>query len=280
MRIRRAAVRGWVGLLVLGLLLVGCVGPSKEGGGGDPSASAATVANSGRGSVSVGRTAVRSADATQEFTITPRPLADAEKAALAALQGLPLAAGQPADITSPSALPAEGVTITRTYAQPLPEGTAATLAFFDPDPGVWFAAQSTLSPDRRSVSAVVHHLSLWTDLVSGTQSVIDSMRTQVTDAVEWAYWGVGKVFDVRVDPPACDAGQPSWVKSTTFIKTDKVNPILFCVGQDQNNPGVLVVKARVNRGFGYRAVVNGTPSWTSNSTFDPKGLEQVIDTVC
>jgi len=276
---RRAAVRGWIGLLVLGLL-VGCVGPSKEGGGsGDPSATASAVSNSGRGSVTVGRTAVRSADATQEFTISPRPLSDAEKSALAALAGLPLAAGLPADITSPAALPAEGVTITRTYAQPLAEGMVATLAFFDPDPGVWFAAQSSLSADRRSVSAVVHHLSLWTDLVSGAQSTIDSLRSGVTDAAEWAFWGVGKVFDERVDPPACDAGQPSWVKSTTFIKTDKVNPILFCVGQDQNNPNVLVVKARVNRGFGYRAVVNGDPSWTSNSTFDQKGLDQVLDTV-
>ncbi|QLQ15864.1 MAG: hypothetical protein HZY73_09635 [Micropruina sp.] len=161
-----------------------------------------------------------------------------------------MAIGVPSQIGVVGDIPSGGLQLTRSYLHPLPAGAVATLAFFDTGLGAWRAVPSKLSPDRRNVSAVVHHLSLWTDFVSGSQDIMSSIQSSVADAADWAYYEVGKLFDTRVDPPQCSGDKPAWVNSTVFIDTQRNNPVLFCTGIDAKQPKLLTIKARINRGFG------------------------------
>ena len=68
---------------------------------------------------------------------------------------LSLAVGEPVQITANGALPEGGVRLTRTYTRPLAAGQSATWTFFDEDLDSWRAVPSTLSEDRRSLTAVV-----------------------------------------------------------------------------------------------------------------------------
>lgn len=90
------------------------------------------------------------------------------------------------------------------------------------------------------------------------------------------YYAVGKVFDVRVDAPTCDAAPPDWVDSVVHIADNQNNSIRFCTGHDSKKPELLVVKARVNRGFAFTATVAPKATWRYNST-DAKGMwDQVL----
>ena len=242
-------------LVLLSMLLAGCTVPLP-------------VAADRTTTVTVGRTTVQ-ASSGQSVVISGRPMSDPQRAALADLEALSLVAGTPTEISATGPLPDDGVTLTRSWPSPLPDDATATLGYFDEVSQTWVAVRSSVSADRRSVSATVHHLSLWDDFVSTT-------GRWATDAADAAYYQVGKVFDTRVDPPTCDVGQPLWVSSTVFIATHVNNPILFCAGADANNASLLTVKARNNRGFGYSARVYGTPGWTSNSTWDHSRLETGI----
>ncbi len=190
-----------------------------------------------------------------------------------------MAVGVPSEIGVVGDVPPDGIRLTRSYLAPLPADAAATLAYFDPELAAWRAVPSTVAPDRRSVSAVVHHLSLWTDFVSGTRDVLSTIQDKLADAADWSYYQIGKVFDTRVDPPHCSDGQPEWVKSAVFIETHRNNSVLFCVGEDSKQPKLLTIKARVNRGFGFNAASFGEPSWSYNSTFDKAQLAEAIDVV-
>lgn len=185
----------------------------------------------------------------------------------------PMAVGRPTEIRIDGAIPAEGLRITRRYERPLPQDSTATLAYFNTEMGSWVAVPSEVSADRRSVSAVVHHLSWWTDFVSGTEDAMRSIENAVASAAEWAHYNLGKVFDTRVDPPRCNAEKPDWVDSTQFIVTERNNPILFCAGADKSNPKMLVVKARVNRGYGFNVETGVKPAWTYNSSFEGGDLK-------
>lgn len=77
---------------------------------------------------------------------------------------------------------------------------------------------------------MVHHLSSWTDFVSGTQKAMKSIGNAAAGIADWAYYNVGKIFDTRVDAPQCSSKKPDWVDSTTFIETQRNNSILFCAG--------------------------------------------------
>ncbi|MFW5472296.1 hypothetical protein ACOCJ5_03210 [Knoellia sp. CPCC 206450] len=140
--------------------------------------------------------------------------------------------------------------------------------FYDPDLSAWRAVPSTLSKDRRTVTTTVHHLSLWTDVVSG-----------VTGATDWAFDTLGKIVDTRVEPPTCETGRPPWVRDVTYIETNKTNPLHFCAGKDPKQPGLLTMKVRVNRGYGYRVTTSAKPSWSYNSGADPGALANMWDAV-
>ena len=72
---------------------------------------------------------------------------------------------------------------------------------------------------------------------------------------------------------------PEWLDSGIFIQDDKNNPIRWCMGSDPKRPELLVVKARVNRGYGYFATTAVAPEWNYNSAFDDEALRQVWKTV-
>ena len=267
---RAVAWRAWVCGLVM-LVVAGCSGfPQLSGPVPSPSAS---------GTATVGRTTVGSVGGVSlaGLTVADAQLDDEQEDTLSSWGDFPMAVGQPTEIRLDGEIPADGIQVTRTYAQPLPADATATVAYFDENLGTWKAVPSEVAQDRRSVSAVVHHLSLWTDFVSGTQSALQSIGDAAAGAADWAYYNVGKVFDTRVEAPECSATTPDWVDDTTFIETQRNNSVLFCVGTDPKQPGILVIKARSNRGFGFNAEVLGKTDWTNNSTFDRNDLEQAMN---
>lgn len=195
-----------------------------------------------------------------EATVVAADLTKAQSRPLKEWGGLTVSVGEPVEISLAEPIPARGVVLSRTYNAPLPAGTGATFGYFDTTLGTWRAVPSKLSADRMTLMARVHHLSVWTDFVGWASGTVD-------DVANWTAYQIGKIFDTRVDPPNCAAGTPSWVKQTIFIETNRNNPLLFCTGHDTKHPDLLVVKARVNRGYGYAAAVDSDTQWTYNSTF-------------
>lgn len=251
--------------VILAILLTACSGASTP-----------ATPGKGAGSAALDRTKVELVNSDANVTITAVQLAGEPEAELKAITGIPLAAGVPTEIAVEGALPEGGVRITRSYDNPLPAEATATLAYFDEELGSWVAVPSTIADDRRSVTATVHHLSWWTDLVSATQDAWETTTKVVTDAADWAYYQVGAIFDVRVDAPGCDQGSPGWVASVTAIEYHENNPVLFCDGIDGGSPDLMVVKARVNRGFGMNAALPAGASWRSNSTYGETSLEDIL----
>jgi len=258
------------------LLLAGC---TSEDPAPTPTASAAALGRSGV-------TAPDGWDGT--VTITAPQASDPLLTDTRALLDAGLMVGMPLEINADQDLPAQGLTITRTYPVPLGADMAATLAFFNEDAGGWQAVPSELSSDRRTVSAVVTHLSVWNDIVSGTQQSVADFRSAAGDAVragseltasalsaagakladvaDWMYYAVGKVFDTRVEAPVCEGDPPSWVRDVVFIEDHRNNSIRFCTGRDAKKPNLLVVKARVNRGFAFAAKPAVKTAWQYNSS--------------
>ncbi|WP_406832826.1 hypothetical protein ABEG17_08390 [Pedococcus sp. KACC 23699] len=203
------------------------------------------------------------------------PLTGTAKSEAAAVgTRLPLAVGQPSDITSDGPIGPAGVTITRRYITALPADAAATLAYFDEAAQTWIAVPSTVARDRRSVSATVHHLSRWNDFVSAASA---TAAATIEGAADWTYFHFGQVFDVRADTPTCATPRPGWVKDATFIAPDRNNPILFCVGKDPKDAGTVVVKARVNRGFGFDWTTPSQTTWTWNSGVDQSARQDILN---
>jgi hypothetical protein len=213
--------------------------------------------------------------------------------------------GAPVSIETTEPLPASGVVLTRRFAVPLPSGATATFAYLDPQLGTWVATPSEVSPDRRSVIATVHHLSTWTELVGGTQqavssfvdgarkagsAIVDAAQSATSSATQWAadaftkgadalYYAVGKVFTTRVDAPSCAKGLPYWADDVITIAAGHNDPILFCAGHDQKNPALLVIKARVNRGFGFPLSLAAKPAWQYDSSYDTGSVSAMLDVV-
>jgi hypothetical protein len=213
--------------------------------------------------------------------------------------------GVPVRIELDGGLPADGVTLTRAYPTPVPDGAAATFIFFNEEFGAWEAVPSELSEDRLTLTATVHHLSLWDDVVAGGQQSLQTftaaataaghtvsdagdafgktlaevnanIKTVFTNGSEALYYGIGEIFDTRVDDPVCDGATPQWVSSTEMIGYNANNPILFCVGRDPKDADLLVVKARVNRGFGYTVSTATQPAWSYNSTGDQDVFDALL----
>lgn len=216
--------------------------------------------------------------------------------------------GAPVEISAEGDFSGQSVRLTREYAVPLPPDAVATLAYYEPALGAWLAVPSEVSADRRSVTAQVGHLSLWDDFVATTQQAGQGFRDglqrggqAVRDAASSVYDGaqkfsaavgkglagagnemyyaVGKVFDVRVDPPGCDGAVPDWVDSAVTIAADKNNPVLWCTGRDPKRPDLLVVKARINRGFALFAQPAAGAAWSWNSTFDQSAFDAALAAV-
>lgn len=187
---------------------------------------------------------------------------------------LPVAVGAPVEVSAES-IPETGIALTRRYSKPLPEGASATLAFYDSKLQGWRAVPSQLAGDRLSVSATVHHLSLWTDVVGLVGGATDVASTALADASTWAYVQVGAVFSTRADQPTCPSGKPTWVDDVMTLDDSPENPIRFCFGNDDEQ---LIIKATVNRGFGFVARPADSVTDFHNGTFNPDAFDEAIRT--
>ena len=239
-------------------------------------------------------------DGETQPTVTPAVVPEPGVAGISELgTASAFIAGVPMEIAYDGELPESGATLTRTYAAPLPEDAVATFAFWDTDYEVWTAVPTTLSQDRRTITAVVHHFSLWDDFIAGSQQAIQSAKDAASAAgqavSEWAgqvttaagdavasagealHWSVGNMFSTRVELPECDTPTPNWVLDLPAgFEVD--DPVRFCVGHDASRPDLLVVKARANRGYGFPVALAASPSWEYNSTSE-NNLGSVIETV-
>lgn len=200
--------------------------------------------------------------------------------------------GTPMSIELDGEFPSGGATLTRTYAQPLPEEVAATFAYWDEEFETWQAVPTSISQDRLTVTADVNHFSIWTDFIAGSQQALTTIRDSAAKAgqavAEWTtgavntasgalHWSLGNIFTKRVELPECDLPTPAWVIDLP-VGVGVDDPVRFCAGYDKANPELLVVKARANRGYGFPAVLNVPSVWEYNSTSENsigKLLEQV-----
>ena len=72
------------------------------------------------------------------------------------------------------------------------------------------------------------------------------------------------------------SGAPSWLASANFIQDGNANPVRFCTGKDPKLSDVVVLQARVNRGYAYTAHLATSPTWAWNSTEATTGELQAI----
>lgn len=297
-----------IGLLLALSLLAGCSAfalndssaPSKS----STTSSASSRALSGNGYATQRFRAVQVIGSTSMVHLTAAELSADADAGLRQWLAMGVLVSVPVQIGVVGGLPVKGVRLTRTYAAPLPPGAAASFVYFDPTLNTWRQAPSRLSKDRRNLSAQIHHLSLWSDIITGSPTVVTSARESIATAgavlvdasqaavstakqlsqsfqaqfvmgAEAFYYGVGKLFDVRVDAPLCEGKTPEWLDKAIFMADDSNNPIRWCAGHDPKHPDVLVIKARVNRGFGYFASTAVDPEWVWNSTYDQGTVNQI-----
>jgi hypothetical protein len=125
-----------------------------------------------------------------------------------------------------------GAILTRELSAPLAPGTTIKFAYFDPIRDSWRPVRTRISPDRRRLTAVIHHFSWW-DTVT---------------------YGAGELLDERVDPPECSQELPRWTQpdGVAFLD-DKNAPLRWCAGRDPRDTQRLEVKLRVNRSYGVAA---------------------------
>lgn len=176
-------------------------------------------------------------------------------AAAAYQRELGLAHGPVVHLTAPAAAVSKGATVSVALPRPLGAKDTVTLAYWDESQANWIPVATTLSADRRAASAAVKHFSWWTDFLSNADNF------------------VGSLFDTRVDAPTCTGSAPSWVSKDGITFVDDQNaPVRWCVGHDPKNAAVLVVKMRVNRGYGMTVKTTATPAWSWSSFLDQDGF--------
>jgi hypothetical protein len=139
-----------------------------------------------------------------------------------------------------------GASLQSRLAAPVPVGSRAVLAYFDPRLRTWKAVATTLSADRQTLTASVHHFSVW-------------------DSIEY---GAGWLLDVRANPPQCEQPAPKWVQDHGVVYLDDENaPLRWCAGHDPHDASTLVVKVVMNRSYGTALYPATRPQWTYDDIF-------------
>lgn len=217
--------------LALVAFFLGACSPSEEDRGSDRPArdqppSVASWSTAGDGPDLVVERAASMPDAETPPGMNPGALGPVE---------LELADGE--------AMPADGIVLRRQLMEPLPADQSAALAYLDEEAREWVPVPTSLSKDRRTLTARVDHLSIWDDV----------------------YATVGHLNGARFDPPDCSGpAAPRWVRSVDYFE-DPNAMVRWCDGADPNNRNVLVVKVAANRayGFGVRPAVQPAWVWAS-----------------
>ena len=263
----RQVVAAWVAAVLLGAVgLSGCTSEAPAPSVTSPSAEHARD--------SLARTSAVAVDDTTKVKVSKAQLSKQQEQGLTEdWPDLAVAVGEPIRVEAAS-IPAAGIKIVRRYSTPLPEGMAATLIFYDEELPGWRAVASQLAPDRMSVSATVHHLSFWTDVVGAFNGAVEVTEKALTDAAVWTYVQVGAIVSTRADRPKCQGdAPPDWVDSVNTIEDAAENPIRFCVGSSSED---LVVKATINRGFGFTAQPASSVTDIDNTSFDAKEFDDAF----
>jgi hypothetical protein len=298
-----AVSRGAVVVLAL-LIVAGCTkqapNPSPRPAPSSSPGSAAAPAKVVHGSISL-----TSPPAGQTLAVKAAKLPSAAYEGLRRWTSLGVIVGTPFAAEADGTIPPSGVQISRSYPAPIPEGIAIQLAFFDPTLNGWRVVPSQIAPDRRSVSATVTHLSLWDDVIAGSPQQLETFRSAMDSAgrevksiakksysnlkkfndaaiklyeqaADELYYAVGGMFDVRVPAPTCEGDPPGWVQDVIFLD-DRNTAIRWCAGHDKDDPSLLVIKARVNRGFGFLVETAAKPERVHNSTYDQASLDDLLE---
>ena len=152
-------------LIVLVLVvLTGCTHRPQSPPTPAPTQPATTRA--GAGVASQGYREARVSSATTEVSLSVPSINDEIAARLDDLLAVGAIVTAPVEIKSDASAPGFKVTLTRTYAAPLPKGVSATFVYFDDQLSGWRTVDSKLSKDRRTLTAKVKHLSVWTDVLT------------------------------------------------------------------------------------------------------------------
>lgn len=182
-------------------------------------------------------------------------------------------AGMPHEIEVDGAIPAAGIVLTYTFPAALPTTAKPTWAYYDKTSGTWKKVATSLSADRKTMTARVNHLSLWSAFVDGvkagfqaavetgkqayahvqrtTAQIARAIQDAATHSAESFFWGLSSVLDTRVAAPVCDIPAPNWFPVPVFPENHMNNPILWCYGGVAGDPNQVVVKARVNRSMSF-----------------------------
>lgn len=242
--------------------------------------------------------------------VAPAALNDETHSALLDLVSIGAAVSSPVNLSTPvDPFPEQGATLTRTYDEPLPPEASASFAFYDANLLAWVPVESTLSEDRRTLSAQVNHFSLWTDvyvgtgdayekfvrsaadkLVTGSKALANDAYTNVqafnaynlekfTAGSEWLFYQVGDLVSVRAPQPDCDGAPPAWVERAVFIEFDRNNPLHYCAGSNPEEPDQLQIKVSISRGYAYTVGTAVEPASTINSAYDQSAFERAIKAV-
>lgn len=184
----------------------------------------------------------------------------------------------PVELTTEKPLTGK-IKLTRTYAEALPAGAVATFAYYDKERQAWLPAQSELSADRKTLTAEVDKPYVYTDLVTGPQTVIDSVSQSWRDAkttvkpsselaadssqnlTDVAYTGTTSRVGTSTVQPECTGEAPAWAGSEVVKAAMKESdPVQWCVGASSNDPNVLEVRIANNLGFPLRVQWNAQPT--------------------
>ncbi|WP_411373302.1 hypothetical protein ACLH0K_08985 [Arthrobacter sp. MPF02] len=125
--------------------------------------------------------------------------------------------------------PDTGADIVFDLDEPIPETETAVVAHWNEDLDEWDPVATSLSEDRKQLSAHVEHFSMYGVLKLG----------------EDAYNLVGRALGNLTTPPHCYGEEPSW--SETIFTDDQNGPVLWCVGRDVGGSEILEVKVVMNR---------------------------------
>ncbi|KAA9134511.1 hypothetical protein [Microbacterium caowuchunii] len=200
---------------------------------------------------------------------------------------------RPLEISAEGEIPESGVTLSLALAEPLPAAAAATFVYYDEEIATWVPEYTTVSEDRLTLTAVVHHLSAW----SVFTSAVDDAAAAFGEFVEDVAAGVGESIDRgsrqlfrfthelvgnSADNPECTGTAPWWVQDTILSDNNDVdlglgeggegtNAVLLCVGSSADDPEILELKAAANRGYGFPITMSEgvRPLTAGPSSLDP-----------
>ncbi|MBB3084201.1 hypothetical protein [Geodermatophilus sabuli] len=167
-----------------------------------------------------------------------------------------------ADVTLSSGQPKQPLVLTYQLDQPLPENSVLYVVHADGTSEDVLAAAdgatatvpsevlvADMSPDRRTGTVTVDHLSLFQWFAGASTNLI------------------GRFTGQRADPPNCPGPYPPWMTQLPVFLDEQNAPMRVCVERDGKDPDTAVVKIANNRGGYMRITSPVTPSWAWQSMF-------------